>query len=152
MRYCALQDVPSFLQETTTVKGQLTYASTDLKAKCRVPPGLDVHDDVTIAGMERLISLEDMAARGQKIERVKTSDSSIARCVALAADVLSACECAWRSLPLREMCLARQRRIVLYHVQLRMPAAPRTLRLSHNFLSSYNLATKGAAVGQAMAR
>lgn len=41
---------------------QVLYASSELKARCGVPPELDVYDDEAIAQMQLLVSLDAMAA------------------------------------------------------------------------------------------
>jgi hypothetical protein len=59
--------VPSFLQETCTVRGQIAYATTELKAKRKVPPDLDKDDDVAMSRMERIVPLFEIAALGANV-------------------------------------------------------------------------------------
>lgn len=58
-----MQDVPSFLQEVTTVRGQLLYGTAALRARAGVPEDTDPHDEVTVAQLERLVTLDDMRQR-----------------------------------------------------------------------------------------
>jgi hypothetical protein len=79
--YC-LQDVPSFLQETTTIKGQLAYATPALREKARVPPGLDESDDVALAQMELLVPIDEMARHAAKARTAPPeAGTGVQRCV-----------------------------------------------------------------------
>ena len=83
----SLQDVPSFLQEVTTVRGQLLYGTAQLRADAGVDEGFDASDEVAVAQLERLVSLDTMrqrqaanaaraAARGGSADGVRDADSS----------------------------------------------------------------------------
>eukprot|EP00892_Ulva_mutabilis_P001385 jgi/Ulvmu1/11247/UM073_0019.1 len=56
------KDLPSFLQEVTTVRGQVTYASPALRAARSAPPSLAAVDDIELSQMELLVPLAEMAA------------------------------------------------------------------------------------------
>jgi len=41
---------------------QVTYATPQLKAACKLPPGIDASDEVAMAGLDLLVSIADMQA------------------------------------------------------------------------------------------
>jgi hypothetical protein len=55
-----VQDVPSFLQEVTTVRGQLLYATQDLRDRAGVADDVDATDEVAVAHMQLLVTLDTM--------------------------------------------------------------------------------------------
>ena len=63
---CGVQDLPSFLQEVTTVRGQLAYASDELKAQERVPLDIDASDDVVVAELQLLVTIDTMAVEAAR--------------------------------------------------------------------------------------
>ena len=58
-----MQDVPSFLQEVTTVRGQLLYGTPAVRAQAGVPESTDPHDEVAVAQLGRLVTLDAMRQR-----------------------------------------------------------------------------------------
>ena len=52
--------MPSFLQEVTTVRGQLLYGTAQLRADAGIDEGFDASDEVAVAQLERLVSLDTM--------------------------------------------------------------------------------------------
>ena len=59
-----LQDVPSFLQEVTTVRGQIAYAAPALRSARGMPNTVSEIDEIELSQMERYMSLSEMAALG----------------------------------------------------------------------------------------
>jgi hypothetical protein len=57
-----MQDLPSFLQEVTTVRGQLEYATKSLRAECNAARTLAEVDEIELSQMDRLLPLSEMAA------------------------------------------------------------------------------------------
>lgn len=57
-----VQDLPSFLQEVTTVRGQIAYAGPTLRAARGAPPSLAAIDDIELSQHELLVPLAEMAA------------------------------------------------------------------------------------------
>ena len=76
--FAPLQDVPSFLQEVTTPRGQVTYATPALRAAHRVPADLDTSDDVAMAQQELLVPLATMAAASPATRSGDKGDSGCA--------------------------------------------------------------------------
>ena len=60
-----MQDVPSFLQEVLTVRGQIVYATKDLRAKLDMPKKVADVDDVTLADMDLFVPLSEFSERSQ---------------------------------------------------------------------------------------
>lgn len=62
-RVCGcLQDLPSFLQEVTTVRGQIIYANPALRAARGAPLSLAAIDDIELSQRDLLVPLSEMAA------------------------------------------------------------------------------------------
>jgi hypothetical protein len=70
-----MQDVPSFLQEVATVRGQLAYASQALRAKSHVPATLDVTDDVAMASAQLLVPLDQLQQPSLRAQPAPWADS-----------------------------------------------------------------------------
>jgi hypothetical protein len=69
-----LQDVPSFLQEVTTVRGQIAYASPELRAATKAPLDIASVDDIQLATMELLVPLSELSERNMKVSRGRSDD------------------------------------------------------------------------------
>jgi hypothetical protein len=80
------QDVPSFLQEVTTARGQVVYSTPQLKAQYKIPPDIDPADDVAMARHDMILPLEAMAARNRGNASPDTEAAlKICRCVVSSA-------------------------------------------------------------------
>lgn len=79
-RSACAQDVPSFLQEITTVRGQLSYASAALREENCVPPDLDVADDLAVAERDLLHPLAEMYAKSTEVREPVAAAKCASRC------------------------------------------------------------------------
>lgn len=70
-----MQDVPSFLQEVLTVRGQIAYATKDLRAKLGMPKKVADVDDVTLANMDLFVPLSEFSERCQTMHAVHVLES-----------------------------------------------------------------------------
>jgi hypothetical protein len=70
-----LQDAPSFLQEVTTARGQVTYSKPELKTQFKIPDDIDPNDDVAMVRQCLILPLDAMAARSPSITASETECS-----------------------------------------------------------------------------
>jgi hypothetical protein len=85
----SMQDVPSFLQEVTTVRGQIAYASAPMRSARGMPSAVSEVDEIELSQMERFMSLAEIAAVGTKLRGIADShDSGNCTCAPLHARMM----------------------------------------------------------------
>lgn len=62
-----MQDVPSFLQEVTTVRGQIAYATPGMRRARGMPNTVSEVDEIELSQMERFMSLGEIATHSSKL-------------------------------------------------------------------------------------
>lgn len=113
-----VQDLPSFLQEVTTVRGQIAYANVSLRAARSAPPSLAVLDDIELSQLDLLVPLSEMAGAAGAVAPVVVSSAGKPGSPGGGALVPTAERYALASLAMLRLVLARQAKLFVRDVTL----------------------------------